>query len=262
MKAETDAHGDGSVHDALVVERFGPRAAAYVTSTDHSQGADLERLAALSAARRGARTLDLGCGGGHVSFATAPFASHVVAYDLSAEMLAAVRLEGLRRGLGNIATQQGSAEKLPFPDASFDLVLTRFSAHHWRDLAAALAEMRRVVAPAGLVVVMDSISPDAPEADAFLDEVERLRDSSHIRDYSVSEWRDALAAAGLVVGTTTLGRLRLAFDPWIARMATPADAVAAIRALQADAAPEVAAHFALEQDGSFTIDTMMIEAHP
>ena len=253
---------DESSHDALVVEQFGPRAAAYVASADHAHGADLERLAALAAARRGARALDLGCGGGHVGFAVAPFAAEVVAYDLSNAMLAAVRAEAARRGLDNITTRQGGAETLPFHDACFDLVLTRFSAHHWRDLGAALAEMRRVLAPGALVVVMDTISPDAPEADTFLDQVERLRDPSHLRDYSISEWREALVGAGLRPGTTTLGRLRLAFDPWVARMATPPDAIAAIRALQAAASSEVAGHFAIEPNGSFTIDTMMLEASP
>lgn len=262
MKAVTDTAADGAAHAALVIEQFGPRAAAYVASADHAQGADLERLAGLAMARRGARALDLGCGGGHASFAVAPFAASVVAYDLAEDMLATVRVEALRRGFGNITTRQGGAEALPFPDASFDLVVTRFSAHHWRDLGAALAEMRRVVAPGGLVVVMDTISPDAPEADAFLDEVERLRDPSHVRDYSLWEWRDALAAAGLTPGTTTLGRLRLAFAPWVARIGTPADRIAAIRARQAEASAEVAAHFAIEPDHSFTIDTMMIEATP
>lgn len=260
MSAEFGSRDDP--HDTLVVEQFGPRAAAYVASTDHSQGSDLERLATLAAARRGARALDLGCGGGHVSFTVAPFAREVVAYDLSAEMLAAVRAEAARRGLGTIATRQGGAEALPFPDAHFDLVLTRFSAHHWRDLGAALAEMRRVLAPGGLAVVMDTVSPEMPEADAFLDRLERLRDPSHVRDYSVPEWRDALLAAGFRPATTTRGRLRIAFAPWLERMATPPDAIAAIREMMTTAPPAVAAHFALEADHSFTIDTMMIEADP
>ncbi len=262
MTAARDGAAEALAHDTRVVEQFGPRAAAYVASADHAHGADLERLSALASTRRGGRALDLGCGGGHVSFAVAPFAAEVVAYDLSEEMLAAVRAEGTRRGLGNIATQQGSAERLPFPDAHFDLVLTRFSAHHWRDLGAALAEMRRVVAPGGLAVVMDTVSPDAPAADAFLDKLERLRDPSHRRDYSIAEWRDALTAAGFRPAAPSLGRLRLDFAPWIARMATPPDSVAAIRALMAAAPPEVATHFALEANHSLTIDTMMLEAAP
>ena len=247
-------------HSKLVVDQFGPRARAYVESADHARGADLERLAALAAARPGGRILDLGCGGGHASFTVAPFASEVVAYDLSHEMLAVVRDEAARRGLVAIRTEQGNVEALPFADAGFDLVLTRFSAHHWHALAAALAEMRRVARPGGRVVVMDTVSPEAPALDAFLNRIELLRDPSHLRDHTACEWEGALRDAGFRPQPPVMARLRLAFDPWIARIGTPAAAARAIRALQAGAAPDIAAHFALEPDGTFTIDTMTMEA--
>lgn len=247
-------------HGRRVVDQFGPRARAYVESADHARGADLEHVATLAAARHGCRVLDLGCGGGHVSFAVAPFASEVVAYDLSHEMLAAVRAEAARRNLAAIRTEQGNVEALPFSDASFDLVLTRFSAHHWVDLAAPLAEMRRVVRPGGRVVIMDTIAPEAPALDAFVNRVELLRDPSHLRDRTAEEWRRALEAAGLAPEPPVLSRLRLAFDAWIARIGTPPENAAEIRALQAAAAPEVATYFAVEPDGSFAIDTMLMEA--
>ena len=93
--------------------------------------------------------LDLGCGAGHASFAVAPHAAAVVAYDLTAEMLAVVEREASARKLGNITTVQGMAEKLPFPDAHFDFAITRTSAHHWHDVPAALREARRVLKPGG-----------------------------------------------------------------------------------------------------------------
>lgn len=68
---------------ALVAAQFGPRAEAYVTSAVHAQGEDLNRIAGWAAARRPARALDLGCGGGHVAFALSPHAGEVIAYDLS-----------------------------------------------------------------------------------------------------------------------------------------------------------------------------------
>ncbi|MDR3463827.1 MAG: class I SAM-dependent methyltransferase, partial [Beijerinckiaceae bacterium] len=163
-----------TTHETLVAAQFGPRAMAYVASKDHAQGADLERLATLAAARPGARVLDLGCGGGHVSFTVAPFAREVVAYDLSEEMLAAVAATAAARGLTNIVTQQGMAEDLPFPAAHFDIVATRYSAHHWRDLAAGLAGIRHVLKPGGLAVIMDVISPGDPQPDTFLQAIELL----------------------------------------------------------------------------------------
>ena len=252
----------GRSHAGHVVDQFGAQAAAYVTSAVHAGGADLDRIGALIRARPGVRALDLGCGGGHVAFAAATAGAAVTAYDLSAEMLAAVTTEASRRGLGGIETRQGAAESLPFADATFDVVLTRFSAHHWRDAPAALAEARRVLKPGGLLVVSDVVAPEDPLLDTHLQAVELLRDPSHVRDYRVSEWRAMLEVADFVPGAVTASRPRMEFASWIARMRTPPTHVAAIRALQGSAPAEVVAHFAIEPDGSFLLDSALIEAGP
>ena len=85
-------------HTRHVVDQFGAQASAYVTSAVHAAGADLDRIGARVRARPGLRVLDLGCGGGHVAFTAAAAGAAVTAYDLSAEMLAAVAAEASRRG--------------------------------------------------------------------------------------------------------------------------------------------------------------------
>ncbi|WP_454915244.1 class I SAM-dependent methyltransferase [Xanthobacter sediminis] len=248
-----------SVQD-LVARQFGPQAAAYVASAVHARGPDLEALAALLERERPARLLDLGCGGGHVSFTAAPFAGEVVACDLSDHMLAAVRAEAERRGLSNIATAQGVAEVLPFAEAAFDAVASRYSAHHWRDLKAGLAEARRVLKSGGRAVFMDVVAPEWPVADTFLQAIELLRDPSHGRDFSGAEWQAHLAAAGFTVEAATPQRLRLEFSSWVARIRTPELHVAAIRSLQQGASADVARHFEIEPDGTFTLDTLTLVA--
>jgi SAM-dependent methyltransferase len=250
----------GTSHENLVTQQFGPRAAAYVGSAVHAQGEDLLQLAALLRGRKAARVLDLGCGGGHVSFHVAPEVGEIVAYDLSDEMLAAVTAEASRRKIGNLVTRRGAVEALPFEDASFDAVLSRFSAHHWHHWEKGLAEARRVVKPTGIVAFADCVSPGAPMLDTYLQGIELLRDPSHVRDYSVAEWRQALTRAGFAPGAVTERRLRLDFASWIARMETPPIQRDAIRALQQVMAKDVVEHFAIESDGSFTIDTAVIEA--
>ena len=96
--------------EALNNRQFGSSASDYVASAVHSAGADLEQIAEIARTRlpAGARVLDLGCGGGHVSYAVAPYAGSVTAYDLSAEMVAAVEKEAAKRGLSNVATAQGA----------------------------------------------------------------------------------------------------------------------------------------------------------
>jgi SAM-dependent methyltransferase len=175
-------------------------------------------------------------------------------------MLSAVTSVAAARRLGNIVATRGVAEDLPFPDASFDIVATRYSAHHWHDLAVGLAGIRRVLKPGGVAVIMDVVSPGEALLDTFLQSVELLRDPSHIRDYSVSEWIAALRAAGLEPGAPAMARLRLEFGPWIARIGTPDMRARAVRALQTSMPVNVTGHFAIEPNGTFTVDTMMIEA--
>jgi ubiquinone/menaquinone biosynthesis C-methylase UbiE len=247
-------------HKDLVVAQFGPQAAAYVTSQVHAHGEDLQQLAAFVAGNPAARALDMGCGGGHVSFNLAPHMAEVVAYDMSVDMLAAVAQAASERGIRNIVTRQGVAEQLPFPDASFDFVISRYSAHHWHDVAAGLAEARRVLKTGGRAAFADVVAPLNPMVDTHLQSIELLRDTSHVRDYSPDEWRQKLIDAGFVPGQVTMRRLHIDFASWIARMRTPDLYVLAIRALQAGAPHEVADYLEFEPDGSFTMDSMVIEA--
>ncbi len=249
-----------NTHEALVGQQFGARANAYLRSAVHAQGADLQALAALVDNEGEARVLDLGCGGGHVSFNAAPRAREIVAYDLSAEMLAVVAQAAKERGFANIVTKQGVAEQLPFPDASFDCVLSRYSAHHWRDLDAALREAVRVLKPGGVVGIVDAIAPGRPLLDTFLQSIELLRDPSHVRDYSRTEWEAALARAGLRTGTVNVHRVRLEFASWVERMRTPKVHVDAIRALQLAMSESVARYFKIGPDGSLDLDVGTFQA--
>ncbi|MEL0028934.1 MAG: class I SAM-dependent methyltransferase, partial [Perlucidibaca sp.] len=184
----------------------------------------------------------------------------VVAYDLSEGMLAVVAETAAARGLSNIVTERGAAERLPFADASFDAVFSRYSAHHWSDLGAALREVRRVLRPGGRVVFIDVASPGRPLLDTYLQAVEVLRDNSHVHNYSAAEWACQLAEAGLDVTAQSMQRLRLEFASWVARMRTPELMQQAIHALQQGVGDEVRRHFAVEADGSFTVDVIVLQA--
>ena len=240
-------------HEALVGSQFGSQAAAYLVSAVHAQGDDLRALAEIAGSRPNARVLDLGCGGGHVSFNAAPYAREVVAYDLSADMLAVVAAAAASRGLTNIRTEQGVAERLPFDESSFDCVLSRYSAHHWRDVGAGLREVARVLKPGGVAGFVDVVSSGVPLFDTWLQALELLRDPSHVRDYGRGEWEASFAGAGLVVEAADAHRIRLEFGPWVERIRTPAVQVEAIRALQATMSEGVRRHFDVSDDGSFSL---------
>lgn len=242
-----------------VARQFGPQAQAYVASTVHAVGPDLERLEAIVRKMPGTRVLDLGCGGGHAAYRIAPHVREVVACDLSGDMLAAVAAEAVRRRLTNIAVEQAAAERLPFTDGAFDVVACRLTAHHWGDLDAGLREIRRVLRPCGKAVVIDVVAPGLPAADTHLQAIELLRDTSHVRDYRMGEWIGALERAGLSIIGIAKHCLPMEFASWVARMKTPELNVAAIKALQTGATARVREVLGITDDGSFRIEVAMFE---
>ncbi|MEG3134646.1 class I SAM-dependent methyltransferase [Rouxiella sp. T17] len=247
-------------HAESVSQQFSPNAKNYLTSAVHAQGADLEKLTTLLAAHPDALVVDLGCGAGHASFAAAKKVKKVIAYDLSAEMLAVVAQAAVEKEFDNIETQQGYAESLPFADGSVDVVISRYSAHHWHDVGQALREVRRILKPHGKVIMMDVASPGHPVLDIHLQVVEKLRDTSHVKNYSPGEWAQMFNEAGLRTSALNNGKLALEFSSWIARLNTPAHFVTAIRELQKVSSEEVVQYFAIQQDGTFQADTVFIEA--
>jgi ubiquinone/menaquinone biosynthesis C-methylase UbiE len=251
---------DSDSQAALVERQFGAQAAAYVASPVHARGPDLDWLTARVAALRPKVALDLGAGGGHVSYALAPHAGQVIACDLSARMLAAVAEAAAARGLANIATRACNVAALPFGDASADFAASRFSAHHWGDLAAGLRECRRVLAAGATAIFMDAVSPGRPLLDTWLQGIELLRDPSHVRNHGIDEWSKLLQAAGFDLQRVERFRLRIDFASWIARIGTPPEQAGAILALQRQAPAEVRSHFDFAADGSFTLGTAGFEA--
>jgi ubiquinone/menaquinone biosynthesis C-methylase UbiE len=247
-------------HHSFVDTVYSPRANEYLTSAVHASGEDLDQIEAAVRGRPAARALDLGCGGGHVCYRVAPHVAEVVAVDLSAQMLATVVRAASERELRNITTQQSAAESLPFAQGRFDIVLSRFSAHHWRDLDAGLREARRVLAPEGKAIFVDTVAPAVALLDSHLQTIELLRDSSHVRNYTSPEWVAALARAGFEVISVRPRRLRIEFASWIARTRTPPLLADAIRMIQQNAPEEVRGRLGIEPDGSFQLDAISFEA--
>lgn len=107
-----------------------------------------------------ARALDVACGTGYlaIGLAAAGIAREVHACDLSAEMVARTRANAARVG-ADVTVALSDAERLPYPDDSFDLVAARGALHHVPDPLAALTEIRRVLRPGGVAVVQAEPTP-------------------------------------------------------------------------------------------------------
>jgi ubiquinone/menaquinone biosynthesis C-methylase UbiE len=234
-----------------VQRQFGSVAANYVTSSVHRGGPDLDAMLAAAAPRGVERVLDAGCGTGHTALAFAPLVAQVVAVDMTEPMLDQGRRLAAERGLTNIAFRNGDVEQLPFPDASFDIVASRYSAHHYPHPHVAVREFARVLRPGGVFLLVDVVAPDDPTQDTFLNAIELLRDPSHVRDHAVAQWLTMFSAAGLAGQLLDTWPLRLEFEPWVVRMRTPLAAVAQLKALFDGAPSEVRAAMALADDDEY-----------
>lgn len=244
------------LHHRETIAHYGPRSAAYVTSAIHAAGPDLDQIESALAAGSFSRVLDLGCGGGHVSYRAAPHVGAVVACDLTPQMIEAVEQAAAERGLPNITDVAAAAEALPFPDGHFDAVLCRFTAHHWADLRTGLCEARRVARTGALLAFIDTVAPDSRAADTHLQAIEYLRDPSHVRNYTQGELKTALAQAGFAIDSMTPRLLRMCFAEWTERTHTPMEKQAILSQLQQEAGADVRNRLMIEPDGSFALEAV------
>jgi SAM-dependent methyltransferase len=195
-----------------MTDMWSERAEAYRTSTVHASGDDLDLVVDWCEPREGMTVLDVATGGGHVARRLRERGATVVTVDPAP-------------GMG--ADTTAAAEDLPFADASFDAVACRLAGHHFADVETAMREMARV-ARQRVVVCDNTFVSDSSEA------ADRLRDPSHVRNYTVDEWRSLFERAGLRV-TDERELLRpLEIEPWLARAGTPDDDAAQVRELLAD----------------------------
>jgi ubiquinone/menaquinone biosynthesis C-methylase UbiE len=178
---------------------FGERAAFYATSESHTEQAVLDRVVALARPEPHMAVLDVATGAGHTAFALAPYVARVVATDITPEMLAQAECLRSERGLMNVEFRPADVHALPFEDGAFDVVTCRRAAHHFARINDALAEMRRVLRPAGRLVIDDRSVPEDDFVDACMNRLDVLHDRSHVREYRPSEWRRMLDAAGFAV---------------------------------------------------------------
>jgi ubiquinone/menaquinone biosynthesis C-methylase UbiE len=222
----------------LVQEQFGKTAAHYLTSKPHAKGRSLERLIELTSPKKDWHVLDVATGGGHVAYTFAPHVARVWATDITQEMLDQVKDEAGRRGLANVRTTYAKAEALPFEDASFDLVSCRIAPHHFDSIPAFLSEVHRVLKPGGIFALVDNVVPAGSVGD-YVNAFERLRDPSHLRAWTMQEWRDALKVAKLGVEHEEQIYKTMEFKSWAARYDDTMKAL--LRAMLTQVTPDVKA---------------------
>ena len=181
-------------HTRQVVDQFSRQAIYFAKLPGHEDATQLLiRMAEVASADE---VLDVACGAGTVACAAARVARQVIGIDLTPAMIEHAAALQTELCLSNLAWQVGDVSRLPFLANRFDVVLTRYSLHHFLQPAEVLAEIVRVCKPGGRVVAADLVLP--PEKVAAYDHMEQLRDPSHVGILTQVKLHGLLTAAGLV----------------------------------------------------------------
>jgi SAM-dependent methyltransferase len=186
----------------------------YRDSGTHAEGDDLDQVVAWCEPGQGVAALDVATGGGHVARRLRELGCAVTTCDAAA-------------GMGPDVVC--SAEDLPFPDDSFDVVVCRVAAHHFSDPARAVAEMARVTRR--LVVLEDTLW-----VDERVHRAEGLRDATHVRQYTREEFLTMFRTAGLDAVAEALFGKRHLMDDWLSGTGCDGDRADEVRRLLAHVA--------------------------
>jgi len=195
-------------HQTLIVDQFTKQAVPFSTAKTIADEKALQLLIDSAEARPHDTVLDVACGGGNVVCAFARMVRHATGIDMTPAMLERARLVGREKSLPNVSWDLGEATSLPYADASFTIVVTRFSLHHFIEPFAVLKEMVRVCAPDGRILVADMHTNVDSAKGAEFNRMELLRDPSHVRALPVAELKALFPAAGLPQARITFYELR------------------------------------------------------
>jgi ubiquinone/menaquinone biosynthesis C-methylase UbiE len=200
-----------------VRDSFSRVAANYTRSTFHASSERLQEVLDLAQPRPGDLALDVATGTGNTAFALAPYVRRVVGLDLTREMLDHARRIAAEREIVNADWVIGDAERLPFPNDTFDVYVVRAAPHHFPNIDAFLREALRVLKPGRDAAFIDC-APPLPARDV-LHEVEMRRDPSHILSLTVDEWVASLEHAGFEVESAMARELDWNYEEWMSNMA-------------------------------------------
>jgi ubiquinone/menaquinone biosynthesis C-methylase UbiE len=228
-----------TTHHDLILDQFTRQATVFSTAPTITDEDALQMIVDAARPASNDRLLDVACGPGLVVCAFAPHVREATGIDVTPAMLDRARKLATDKGLAKITWRQGDVYSLPYDDASFTIVTTRFSCHHFLDPVAVLREMVRVCAPGGRVIVVDDYASDDPIKAAEFNALEKLRDPSHSRCLTLTELKGLFGAAGLPEPDATFYELRGDVPGLLARsFPNPGDDVKITEMFKASAADD------------------------
>ena len=203
---------------AKVQSQFGAAADGYAVSEVHAKGDSLAVLLELVKPQPDWQALDVATGAGHTALLFAPHVAHVIASDLTEQMVAKASELAEARGLTNVETRVADAEALPFDDGTFDLVTCRIAAHHFPNLRQVFDEFARVLKPGGVLGFTDNVTVPNKQAAGYYNAYEKLRDPSHNWVYPLVRLQAMFEDVGFTVEAVRQLSKELEFHQWADRM--------------------------------------------
>jgi ubiquinone/menaquinone biosynthesis C-methylase UbiE len=248
-----------STNQHIVQSQFGSSADEYVTSAVHAKGVSLERLLSITDPQPGWRVLDVATGAGHTALAFSNIVAHVIAVDLTFEMLIATWKQMIHRRTKNVSLCQANALNLPFKSESFDLITCRIAAHHFIAVDEFVKSAGHLLVPGGILAIVDNIVPSnsfgrksrkrSQDTAGYINAFEKLRDPSHQRCLSMEEWQELYYSAGFRIWHSEIVKENLDFRSWATRMHVPKDDQTRLEVMLLQAPEEAMAFLAPEKHG-------------
>ena len=210
----------GSEFDAEIINQFDKTAENYSKASLFSNGSDLEIILKQVHPNPTFTVLDIATGPGAVAMKISPFAKKVYAIDITPKMIALLEKNLEANNIKNVSTQIMHVENLKFGDDFFDVVTCRFAAHHFTDVRKFLTETKRVLKPHGKLVLEDIIAPSSESMANFVNEINQLRDHTHVKELSESEWKSVLREQGFTLLHKHDNPIKHDFADWFNRAKT------------------------------------------
>ena len=152
----------------------------------------------------------------------APFVKSVTCYDATKAMLDVGRREAANSNLNNINFIEGLVEDMPFKKGEFDIVISRLAFHHFSNIESAFKEMARVVKENGKLVIID-MEAASEELREIEDNIETMRDMSHVKNISKDEFLALYKGYGFNVTMAESTPILVSLDAWFELTKTPDD---------------------------------------
>ncbi len=216
-------------------EQFAKRSQAYAKNSALSNEDNLKHIIELTAPSDTDRLLDVATGTGFLAFEFAKHVFEVIGIDFTEEMLAIAKQYKADNQIKNVAFESADVESLPFEDNCFDLVSCRFAFHHFLRPEKAMSEMTRVLKHGGKLVLSDITSSEDIAKSEYQNEMETIRDPSHVKHYRPSEITQMLNDLGFDILHFEDWPADFVFDEWISMSDPGVESAKRVKKMMIDA---------------------------